>query len=166
MQPDDGQHRDQRVAQRMVGQGAPPAQPLGARRADIVLAEHLEHGRAHHPRQNRGLWQRQRHRRQGQRLQARPDALVPAGKPAGRKPAKVDRENHHKDHREPEIRDGDAELGKPHDAPVTRPATAAGGIKPDRNGDQRRQQQRHQRQRQRHGEPRRDQLGHRRAIGI
>ena len=38
MQPDDGQHRDQRVAQRMVGQGAPPAQPLGARRADIVLA--------------------------------------------------------------------------------------------------------------------------------
>ena len=78
LQPDDGQHRDQRVAERVPAQRLAAGQPLGAGGADEVLAERVDQRRAHHPRQDRGLRQRQRDRRQGQRLQARRGARRPS----------------------------------------------------------------------------------------
>ena len=45
-QADHGDHRDQRVAQRVQADHARGRQALGAGGADIVLAQHLEHGRA------------------------------------------------------------------------------------------------------------------------
>ena len=50
LQADDGHHRDERVAQRVQTDDAERRQALGARGAHIVLAEHLQHRRARHAR--------------------------------------------------------------------------------------------------------------------
>ena len=46
-------------------------QPLGPRRADVVLVQHVERRRAHEPQQHRALRQGERDRRQHQRLDRR-----------------------------------------------------------------------------------------------
>ena len=52
---DDGDDRQQRVAQRVPAHDQLVKQSLGAGRAHIVLAQHLEHGRAGHARGHRGI---------------------------------------------------------------------------------------------------------------
>src|SRR3954463_10945423 len=54
-----GDDQDQRVAQRMLADRPPLAEPLGACGADVILAEHVEHRRARHARQKADLEQRQ-----------------------------------------------------------------------------------------------------------
>ena len=49
LQADGGDHRDQRIAQGMQADDAAVGEALGAGGADIVLAQHLEHGRARLP---------------------------------------------------------------------------------------------------------------------
>ena len=53
LQPDDRDHRDQRIAQRVQADHASRWQTFGARGAHVVLAEHLEHRRARHARDHR-----------------------------------------------------------------------------------------------------------------
>ena len=102
------------------------AQPLGAGGADVVLAERVEQRRAHDAGEDRGLRQRQRDRRQGQRLAA--PASRPASQP-GKPPAENQRrftaKTQHQQHREPEVRHRDPELGRAHDAGVGRACRAA-----------------------------------------
>src|SRR5713226_7261822 len=50
LQPDHRDDRDESVAQRMGADHPARRQSLGACRADVVLAEHFEHCRARHPR--------------------------------------------------------------------------------------------------------------------
>ena len=84
LQADDGQHRDQRVAQRVPPQRLPPAQALGAGGADIVLAQRLEQRRAHDAGEDRGLRQAPARPPAGSALAA--PATAPADQP-GKPPA-------------------------------------------------------------------------------
>ena len=79
LQTDDRQHRDQRVLQRMAQDGLPPREALGARGADVVLAERLQKRRPHHAGEDRGLRQGQRDGRRVRGLDGGA-RLVPAGK--------------------------------------------------------------------------------------
>ena len=69
LQPDDGEHRDQRVAQRVPPQRLAAGQALGPGGADEVLAQRVDQRRAHDAREDRRLRQRQRDGRQRQRAQ-------------------------------------------------------------------------------------------------
>ena len=71
LQPDDRDHRNQRVAQRVHDDHAPARQALGARGAHVVLAQHFEHRRARHPRDHRQRNRAERDRRQDQVRQRR-----------------------------------------------------------------------------------------------
>ena len=78
LQPKHGHSRDQRILERVAHDHRPAAQPFRARRDDILLAQHLEHARAHQPRQRRRRGQAQRGCRQHEPLDA---ALAGGGKP-------------------------------------------------------------------------------------
>ncbi|KAJ0336194.1 hypothetical protein COL154_014369, partial [Colletotrichum chrysophilum] len=120
LQADDGQHRDQGIAQRMAPEGLPTAEALGAGGAHEVLAEHIEQRRSHDAREDRSLGQCERDGRQCQRLHGGQEAGAPARETAGRKPAQRDRKEQHQEHGEPEIRHGDAKLRHAHDGNVGR----------------------------------------------
>ena len=79
LQPDDGDDRDQRIAQRVHDDDAPARQPLGARGAHVVLAQHFEHRRARHPRDHRQRNRAERDRRQDQVRQRRAERAHVAG---------------------------------------------------------------------------------------
>ena len=81
LQAGDRDHGHQRVLERVAEMDRAVGEPAGARELDVVGAQHLEHFRAHEPHDQRHLEQRQRDRRQDQRLQP---AL---GQEAGRPPA-------------------------------------------------------------------------------
>ena len=81
LQADDGQHRDERIAQRVPPQRLSLAQPLGPCRAHIVLAQRFQQRRAHDPRQDRGLRQRQRDSRQVSAFRAGQRPADQPGKP-------------------------------------------------------------------------------------
>ncbi len=49
LQPDEGDHRDQRVLDGVADDDYPLAQTLGPGRPDVVLPQHLQHHRARHP---------------------------------------------------------------------------------------------------------------------
>ena len=49
LQSDEGDHRDQRVLHGVADDNQPLAQPLGPRRPDVVLPQHLQHHGARHP---------------------------------------------------------------------------------------------------------------------
>ena len=70
LQPDDGDHRHQRVLQRMAEIDGAVRQAAGAGELDVVGAQHLEHLGAHQPRHQGHLEQAERDRRQHQRLEA------------------------------------------------------------------------------------------------
>ena len=81
LQPHDGQDRRHRVGQGVAPERGAPRQALGARGADEVLVERLEQRRARHPRQDRGLHQPERDRRQDQRAERAPRIRPQPGKP-------------------------------------------------------------------------------------
>src|SRR5207244_2523766 len=66
LEPEDRDHRDQRVLQRVPHDDPPPRQALGARRPHVVLAEHLQHARAGEARDDRGSDHPERHARQAE----------------------------------------------------------------------------------------------------
>ena len=51
LEPEQRHDRDRGVAERVQREHAPLAEPLGARGAHVVLPEHLQHARAHEPRE-------------------------------------------------------------------------------------------------------------------
>ena len=69
LQAGDGDHRHQRVLQRVAEMDRAVGQAARARELDVVGAQHLEHLGAHQPHDQRQLEQRQRDRRQDQCLQ-------------------------------------------------------------------------------------------------
>jgi hypothetical protein len=143
--------RDDR--QRGVAQPVPPqrlrsGQPLRSRRADVLLVQDVERGRAHEPQQHGRLRQRQRDRRQDQGLGRRPRLGPALAREALRRqppPARSDDGRQHQP--DPERRDRDAELtdgrhGDPVGAPV-----AGGGEDPEWDGDDDRHDGRRQHER-------------------
>src|SRR3989454_10100494 len=85
LDPGHRDHRDQRIAEGVLADDRSLVQPLGARGADVVLAQHLQHGRARGPNQHRGLADAERRRRQDQPAQAGRDAARTA--PAAARPS-------------------------------------------------------------------------------
>ena len=148
----------------MAQQRLARAQPLGAGGADIVLAQRLDQGRAQHARQDRGLRQGQRDAGQDQRPQ-RGQRMIPAREAARRQPAQVHRKDQDQQHREPEVRQRDADLRPGHQRRVGDPAVTGGRQGSDGKGDRHRQCQRHQRQGQRDLHPFQDHAAHRRLVG-
>jgi hypothetical protein len=67
---------------------------------------------------------------------------------------------------EPEVRNSDPKLRHRHHADITNLVVIGGGVDAGGQGQHYREQHRHDRQRNRQREPLRDQLGHRRAVGI
>jgi hypothetical protein len=61
---DQGDHRQQRVAQRMLGDDPEFLDALGPRRSHIVLVQHFQHGGAHVAHDQRGIADREQHSRQ------------------------------------------------------------------------------------------------------
>ena len=107
----DRQHGDQRVAKRMAQQHAPLASALGARGADVVLAQRLDHGAAHEARiaadAGRASSVATGSDKMAQRGRARPPSPM-VGHAAGRQPAQLHREKRDQHEREPEGRHRDA----------------------------------------------------------
>src|SRR6185437_7391607 len=166
LQADDGQHRDQRVAHGVAPERGAAGKAVGAGGADVVLLERIEERGAHDAREDRGLRQGQRDGGQGKGAQAEPEALVPAGKAAGGEPAQAHRKNEDEQHREPEVRHGDAELGDAGDDQVGLRIAAGGGEDAGGEGDEHGQKEREQRQRQRDAVALQYDGAHRRAVAI
>src|SRR6185503_10179123 len=95
-----------------------------------------------------GLHYGQRDGGQDERLQ-RDRSLAPAGKSSGREPAERDREQQDQQDREPEVRNGNAELGSGHDAIIADGVVPGGGEDAEREREDGGQRHRDQRQRQR-----------------
>ncbi len=132
------QHRYHRVAEGVVPKHGAAGDALGARRADVVFAKHVEKRRAGNARKNSRLRQSQGDGWKGKRLQAQPNAGAPARKPARRHETEPDGEDVDQKQREPEIRHGDTELRRAHGNRVGRAAAPGGGEYADWNGDRRR----------------------------
>ena len=138
------------LAQRVLHHHLPPRQSLGARGADVVLPQHLQHGGARDARQQSRQQQRQRNRRHGGRGEPAQRIIGERDIAAGRQPAQVDREEDDHQQAEIEIRQRNADHGEQH-RHLIHP-----GVLPQRRddaadqSDQQRDHQRIGRQRQRH----------------
>ena len=133
-------------------------QPLGAGGADVVLAQHLQHGRARHARHHRQRVGAQHDGRQHQVLQRRKESLgfarhqrVEQQKAGHRldvvhhvqaprhwRPSQVDREEHDQQQPPPENRHGVASEGDRHDTVVKPRIAFHGGNDAGRNAQQQR----------------------------
>ena len=80
---------------------------LRARGAHVVLAQHLEHRRAHHPHHDREREDRDRDRRQDELAQVLDRVLVERDVRERRHPAEDARGEEQEQRREPEVRDAD-----------------------------------------------------------
>ncbi len=159
----DGDHR---VAQHMPPQHIALAQPLGARGAYEILAQHLEHGRTRDPCEDRGLHHGQRNRRQQQGSDPGPEAIVPAGESSGGKPLQLHRKQQDQQDREPEIRQRNSDLGQRHDADVCELVMIGSRVNARRKRQHHGDQHGHDGERDGQHQSLRDQSRHGRAIGI
>ncbi len=166
LQADDGDHGDERVRHRMPPQRGAASEPLGARRADEILAQRLQHRGAGDAREDRRLRQGEREGGQDQRAEARPGAAIPAGEAARRKPREMHGEQQDQQDAEPEIRHRDADLRHAHRGDIARLAAARGGEHAGRNRDRGREHDRQQSERQAHQHALSEQLAHRHAVGV
>src|SRR3989442_1232048 len=131
LDPGHRDHRDQRIAEGVLADDRSLVQPLGPRGADVVLAQHLQHGRARGPNQHRGLEEAERRRRQEQRAQAGPEPARPALEAAGLEPAELHREEEDQQQARPERRHRDANLRDDHRQVVARAPVARGRLPDD-----------------------------------
>jgi hypothetical protein len=164
LQPDDRDHRDQRVAQRVHDDDAPARQALGAHGAHVVLAQHLEHRRTRHPRDDRERDRPERDRRQDQVRQRgaecrhvaraqrvdqhetgeRRDVVLHGDASGNRRPAELHREEQDQQQRPPEDRHRIAGQRESHHR-VIRHGVAPhrrqdAGRQPDDDGEQQREE--------------------------
>ena len=115
----------------MAEPDGPLAQPLGPRRADVVLAEHLQRGRA-------GLALDQGDRLQGEDRDGKDDLRVERPVPAERqrRPGHECQERDHQERREHVGRDRPQKKRGARDRDVDRPALVEGGDEAERDADE------------------------------
>jgi len=109
---EDGDHRDECVAQRMVQNHTRFREPFGTRGANVVFAQDVEHARPREAQDQRGVDHAQDDRRQYQMMQAIAQGHARVAVARDRKPAEAHRENLHQDQPEPEARDTRAKHGE------------------------------------------------------
>ena len=113
IQRHDGDHRNEGVAERVDDDDAPFAQSLGARRADVVLAQGLDHGGAHVAGVTADAGDGQAGHRQDEEARRVPEARRAHGAhAAGGQHAEDDGEDHDQQQRQPEGGHGDAGEGQ------------------------------------------------------
>ena len=115
---DDGHDRHRGVLQRMQEQDRRLAEALGPRGADVVLAQHLEHGRARDARDQRDVDAAERDRRQDQVLEPGPQPLGERRVALHRQPVELEREDIGEEVGDHEHRHREAEHRERHDQPV------------------------------------------------
>ena len=155
--PIDGDDRDQRIAQRVHADHATRRKALGARRAHIVLAQHLEHGRARLARNDRKRNGAKDDGRKNEMAERRPEGVQFAvdervdGQEAGdrlqeelqadaaghRCPAEVARKEDDQQQAPPEDRHGVADQGRAHQRLVEPRAALDRGKDAGRDAEQR-----------------------------
>ena len=146
---DHGGDRHRRVGQRVAHQHAQLGQPLGARGADVVLAERFQHRGARDARDQRDVDHRQGDGRQDQVVQERPEAVGDAPIALHRQPAELERHDPDQDVGEHEHRHREAQHREAHQRAVEPAAEAPGGDHAERDRDHHREHdgQRGERQR-------------------
>ena len=145
-----GEHRDQGVAQGVVQDHARLRGALGARRADVVLAQHVEHARAREAQDQRGVDDAEHDRRQHQVMEPVGERHARVAVARDRKPAEGDGEDLHQDQAEPEARDARRRASRTPENTwsIARPRQTAETM-PHGNADQRRDGDRKERQEER-----------------
>ena len=143
LQRDQRHHRDQRVAHDVLQDHDALGEALGARRGDVVEADHVEHGRAHVARPGGALEQAEH----GDRHDRLPEVLpVPA--PAGRRdvgavdegqPVELDREHQDEEEAGEEGRQREADEGERAGDLVEERVGPRRRVDADRQRDQQRQ---------------------------
>ncbi len=98
----------------MAQQHAGLGDTLGARGADVILAEHVEHRRPRHPRDQRDIDKGQRAGRQDDSFEERTEARRDAFKALHRHPVQVDRKDLDQDIADHEHRHREAHHGEAH----------------------------------------------------
>ncbi len=160
---DDRHDRHRGILERMHEQDAALADALGARGADVVLLQHLEHRRAGDAGDQRDVDAAERDRGQDQVFEPRPDPFRDRRIALDRQPFELEREHVGEQVADHEHRHREAEHGERHDAAVDPGAGLPGREHTDRHGDRHRQDQRDQHQRQRRLETLRDHRGDRKV---
>src|SRR5882724_12580647 len=158
-EPDHGDDRNRRIAQRVAEQHLAFALSLRSRRTDVVLGQHFKHAGAGHSRNQRNKNDRQRQRGQNQPSQPaaqpfRNPLIALYGQPAQPDREQVDQEiaDDEGRHRKPEHRKAHYNAIDPRAVPVRRQHA-------ERNGHQNCQQHRDQGQRKRRLDALADQRG-------
>ena len=138
LQADQGDDRDQRIAQRVMHDHDGLAQALGARGAHEIGAQHFQHGGACQPRDRSDQHQAKRQRRQDQARQSAVPHRTGAAGERQQRPAEADILD--QDQADEEHRHRDAGHRDRHDEAVGEAAAIDGGQRaerdPDGNGDQ------------------------------
>ena len=174
-----------RVAQRMQADDAPRRQALGARRAHIILVEHLEHRGARHARDDRERNGAEHDGGQGEMAQGRPEGallirqqridqheagdrlevvLDEVDSSRYRRPAETFRKEHHEQEAPPEDRHGIAGERHAHEHVIIGRAPLDRGDGAGRNADADRQDQSAERELERRREER-EEFGQHLLIG-
>ena len=112
LERDHREHRQHRVLQRVPRQHQPLHQPLGPRRADVVLAQHLEHRRARHAHANGRIAIADRERWPDELLDVLPRVDPERRVDHRRQPVEHDQEQQDEHDAEPEGRRGEAGDGE------------------------------------------------------
>ena len=146
-----------------VAARSPAAHALGVGGADVVLAEHLEHARAHHARGEGHLDEAERDRGQDHVAEERPEAVAERPELAHGQPAQLDAEREHQEQAEPEGRDREAGQRQRHRRLVEPGVRAQRGEQAERDGERDGEDLRRDRQRDRRLEPLEDGRGDRTA---
>ena len=151
----------------MHREDAPFRHALGARGADVVLVDDLEHRGAHETAPHRGLDQRQHHGRRDQMMQQVEEGAVANRVPvARRQPAELDREDVDGDEAEPEGRDRQRDHGADGGERIEQRIAAQRAKDADPAAEQHRDDSRRRHQLQRGAEMRGDHRQHRLAVAI
>ncbi len=111
------------------------ADAFRARRAHVILAEHVQHRGAGHARDQRDINKGQRQRRQHQPLEERPEAGRYAPEALHRQPAQLDGEDLDQDVTDHEHRHRETQHGKRHHEAVDPGALLPGGQHAERHGN-------------------------------
>ena len=109
LEPDDGDDRDQGVPERVPRDHDLALHPFRARRAHVVLPEHLQHRGADHAHHDREREHGDRDRREDELAQVLDRVLVDRRVGERRHPAEHARGEEEQERREPEVGDRDAD---------------------------------------------------------
>jgi hypothetical protein len=163
LEADDRQHRQDRVLQRVPRENQLEPQSLGARGADVILAQHFEHRRAHHARAHCGVPVPDRQRWPDQLRQVLPGVHPERREYHRRNP--LEHRQHDQDHQDAEPERGCREpRDREHAHRIVDPGVLLDRCEDaERNREQRRERACHERELQRQREAQLDFLADRSA---